>query len=170
MKKLVILGAGGYGGTVKDVAEQLDYERIAVLDDNFPTNPLSSFDKYVADDTEFIVAFGNNKFRIQWCERIIQSGGNLATLVHPMAYVSPKARIEPGTVVLPKAVINQGTRVGKGCIINLGAIIDHGCVVEEGVHICIGAIVKAENRVNALTKIEAGEVIKARTWSIDNDI
>lgn len=40
-KKLVILGAGGYGNTVKDVAEQLWYE-IIQLDDADPSHPLSS--------------------------------------------------------------------------------------------------------------------------------
>lgn len=167
MRKLVILGSGGYGKTVKDIAEQLGYEIIAVLDDCFSDSPLSFFDNYISDDVEFIVAFGNNELRIKWCERILQSGGRLATLIHSTAYVSPRARIEAGTVILPKAVINQGTRVGMGCIINLGAIIDHGCIIEEGVHICLGAIVKGENRVKSLKKIEAGKVIEARIWPVD---
>ena len=34
MNKLVILGAGGYGNTVRDIAEQLGYTAITVLDDN----------------------------------------------------------------------------------------------------------------------------------------
>lgn len=33
MKKLVILGNGGYAHTLIDVAEQLGYEILAVLDD-----------------------------------------------------------------------------------------------------------------------------------------
>ena len=169
MSKLVILGAGGYGHTVKDIAEQLGYEIIAVLDDSLSASLLSSFGKYIGDDVEFIVAFGNNEFRLQWCERILQSGGRLATLIHPTAYVSPQAQIESGTVVLPKAVINQGTKVGKGCIINLGAIVDHGCIIEEGVHICLGAIVKGKNRIKTLTKIEAGEVVEVRSWTVDKE-
>ena len=68
--------------------------------------------------------------------------------------------------ILPKALVNTDVVVERGCIINLGAMIDHGCVIEEGVHICLGGIVKAENRVKALTKIEAGEVVEARTWPV----
>ena len=33
MNRLIILGAGGYGKTVADVADQLGYTRIAFLDD-----------------------------------------------------------------------------------------------------------------------------------------
>lgn len=159
MKRLVILGAGGYGRTVKDVAEQLGYSAI-VLDDTDPDHPLSTFSSYIDENTSFIPAFGNNAFRLEWINRIEESSGQLATLIHPTAYVSPTTIISPGTVILPHAIVNTDVVVGKGCIINLGAIVDHGCILEEGVHICLGAIVKGENRIEKCSKIEAGEVVE----------
>lgn len=159
MKILIILGSGGYGHTVADVAEQLGYN-ILFLDDSLPRHELSSFSSYIDDQTEFIPAFGNNAFRMEWCDRITQAGGKLATLIHPTAYVSPKAAINSGTVILPHAVINTDVVVERGCIINLGAIIDHGCIIEEGCHICLGAIVKGENHLPRCIKIEAGEVVE----------
>lgn len=159
MERLVILGAGGYGRTVADVAYQLDYSTI-VLDDADSAHPLSSFQSYINPSTSFIPAFGNNAFRMEWINRIEVSGGKVATLIHPTVYVSPTATINPGTVILPHAVVNTEVAVGKGCIINLGAIVDHGCILEEGVHICLGAIVKGENRIERLSKIEAGEVVE----------
>ena len=164
MNKLVILGAGGYGNTVRDIAEQLGYTAITVLDDSIAERPLASFVDYLEENTEFIPAFGNNEFRMEWIKRIEKAGGRLATLIHSTAYISPKASIYPGTVILPHAIINTDTVVEKGCIINLAAVVDHGCIIEEGVHICLGAIVKGENRVKTLSKIEAGEVIEARKW------
>lgn len=164
--KLVILGQGGYAMTVKDIAEQLGYEIIAMLDDKDKQNPLASFTRFTCDNIYFIPAFGNNEFRLEWVEKLQAAGFRLATLIHPSAYVSPKARINEGCVVLPKAVINTGVEIRKACIINLGAIVDHGSIVEEGCHICIGAIVKGENCVPRLTKIEAGEVIQARYWPV----
>ena len=47
-KKLVILGAGGYANTVKDVSEQLGYDVIAMLDDRFADRTLDSFTKYLS--------------------------------------------------------------------------------------------------------------------------
>lgn len=165
MNNLIILGSGGYGRTVCDIAEQLGYHILAVLDDANPLNPLSSYTNYISPDTYFIPAFGNNEFRLRWCDRIVSAGGQLATLIHPTAYVSLKASIVPGTVILPKAVVNTGTTIGKGCIINVGAIIDHDCVIEEGVHICLGAIVKGENQIKRLSKIEAGEIVERGQFS-----
>ena len=159
MNRLVILGSGGYGHTVADVAEQLGHN-ILFLDDSLLGHELSRFSSYIDDHTEFIPAFGNNAFRLEWINRIEESGGQLATLIHPTAYISPTATISHGTVILPHAIINTDVVVSKGCIINLGAILDHGCIIEEGVHICLGAIVKGENRIERLSKIEAGEVVE----------
>ena len=159
MNRLVILGAGGYGRTVADVAHQLGYSTI-VLDAADSDHPLSIFSSYIDENTSFIPAFGNNAFRIEWINRIEESGGQLATLIHPTAYVSPTATISHGTVILPHAIVNTDVVINRGCIINLGAIVDHGCILEEGVHLAPGAIVKGENRIEKCSKIEAGEVVE----------
>ena len=168
--KLVILGAGGFGRTVADVAHQLGhYEEVCHLDDRpgeGVVGPLAAFSELISEGTEFFVAFGNNALRLEWLKRIEEAGGKLATLVHPMAYVSPEASVEPGSIVMPMAVVNTSVRVERGGIINCGCIIDHGCIIEEGCHICLGAIVKAENRIPALTKVEASEIIANRTFPV----
>lgn len=166
--KIIILGSGGYGKTVADVATQLGY-KIMFLDDSILGYQLSSFVNYIpkltdnTQETYFIPAFGNNEFRLEWCNKIEKENGKLATIIHPTAYVSPTATIHEGTVILPHAIINTDVTVGKGCIINCGAIIDHGCVIEEGCHICLGAIVKAGNSISTCTKVEAGQVIEKRS-------
>lgn len=161
-KKLIILGSGGYGRTVYDIAEQLGYS-ITVLDDADEEHPLASFAQYLEDATEFISAFGNNAFRLQWMEKIEEAGGKLATLIHPTAYVSPKAQVSTGSVILPGAIVNTGSKIGKGCIINLGATVDHDVVIEDGVHLCVRCIVKGENCIPRCEKIEAGEIIERAT-------
>ncbi len=147
-KKLIILGSGGYGRTVYDIAEQLGYS-VIVLDDSDQEHP--------------IPAFGNNEFRLQWIDRIEEEGGKLTTLIHPNAYVSPKAHVSTGCVILPSAIVNTGSKVGKGCIINLGATVDHDIVIENGVHLCVRCIVKGEKRISHCEKIEAGEIIERAT-------
>lgn len=159
MERPVILGAGGYGRTVRDIAEQLGYSTI-VLDDADPGHPLLTFSCYIDEHSFFIPTFGNNTFRMEWINRIEERGGQLATLIHPTAYVSPATIINPGTVILPHAIVNTDVVVGKGCIINFGAIVDHGCILEEGVHLVPGAIVKGENRIEKCSKIEAGELVE----------
>ena len=169
--KLVIIGAGGYGQTVSDVAAQSGkYEKIVFLDDNKIADDVvgkcADFEKFICADTEIYPAFGNNEARLSFIEKLEEKGANIPVIIHKTAYVSPRATLEKGTVVLPKAMINTDTVIEKGCIINCGAIVDHGCVIENGVHVCLGAIVKAENRIPAFMKVEAGQVIENRIYKL----
>ena len=165
MKKLLILGAGGYGKTVEDIASQLnEYHSISFLDDLRTgcgiLGKCEDFLRFCDGETEVYPAFGGGSIRMMWLQRLRDANVTIPSLVHPRAYVSPRASIGMGTMVLPMAVVNTGVTVGDGCIINIGSIIDHDCVISDGVHVAPGAIVKAENRIPAGMKIGSGEVIE----------
>lgn len=187
--RLIIIGAGGHGQSVYEIASKLGKyitvygdENIIFLDDRYSdvldtkqtygaatyqmSGVCNDYKKYIDEDTEFYPAFGDNQKRLQWEEEIVQAGGKLATLIHPTAYVAKRATIQPGTVVFPNAMINTGCKIGKACIINMGAIVDHGCVLNDACHINSGAIVMAENNVPKYTKVDSGEVIEVRRWAI----
>ena len=163
--RLIILGAGGYGKTVADIARQSGkYEQIYFLDDGQETSDLIlgtclEYMKFADGNTEMYPAFGNNEMRLDWMKKLSDAQIELPRLIHATAYVSPTAEVEAGTVVLPLAIINTDCHIRSGCIINCGSIVDHGCVIEEGVHISPGTVIKAENRIPRATKIEAGEVV-----------
>ena len=172
MKKLLILGAGGYGRTIEDIARQLGrYQKIAFLDDGKAGTPgvlgkCEDFLQFADETTEMYPAFGNNTVRMAWMERFEEQGIRVPVIIHPSAYVSPLATLYSGVTVLPKAVVNTGTVVKNGCIVNIGVLIDHDCVLEEGCHLAPGVIIKAENRIPAETKIEAGTVIENRQYPL----
>lgn len=174
MRRLVIIGAGGYGQTVADVAWQLHlYDEIVFLDDNSSDKRvIGKCEDYIDEafpGNDIYPAFGNNALRIAWIDRLITAEVNVPTIVHSSAYISPMASLECGTVVLPNAIVNTNVTIGRGCIINCGAIIDHGCIIEEGSHVCLGAIIKAENRIPKCMKIEAGEVIQNRKYPLNGE-
>ena len=171
MKKLLILGAGGYGKTVADVAAQLGYyDKISFLDDGQTGENIlgkcDAYAKFVDGETDVYPAFGYHAYRMKWLELFLEKGYSVPTLIHPRAYVSPTAKIGTGTVVLPMAVVNTGVTVKEGCIINIGAMIDHDSIIEAGCHLAPGAIVKAENRICAGSKIESGIIIQNREYPL----
>ena len=171
MKRLMILGAGGYGKTIADVAAQLGcYERIGFLDDNSTDGCVlgkcMDYLGFADGHTAFYPAFGNNGVRMQWLSRLLEAELSVPTLVHPRAYVSPTASLGVGTMVLPMAVVNTGVTVEKGCIINIGTLIDHDSVIGEGTHLAPGAIVKAENRIPSMWKLNSGEVVENRQYPL----
>lgn len=164
MTNLLILGAGGYGQTILELAQASgEYQKIAFLDDR-ATGPqvlgrCEEFERFADEYPHLYPAFGNNELRMRWAQQIVASGYTVPTLVHPTAYVSPTARLGQGTAVLPKAVVNAHAVTGANCIINCGAILDHDCTVCEGAHIGLGAILKTGCRVEPLAKIEAAVVV-----------
>ena len=162
--RLIILGAGGHGKVVADLAEQTGkYDEVCFLDDHSKDEQVigkcSDFKKFKSQDTEMYPAFGNNKGRIEWENKIVDAGIKIAKIIHPLAYISSKAVVADGCVIMPYAMINTGTVIKKACIINLGAIIDHDCLLEEGCHIAPNATVKGENHLPEGMKVDSGEVI-----------
>ena len=120
----------------------------------------SDFIKFIKDNVMFFPAIGNNNIRLEWFENLNNQKAQIATIIHPSAYLSPTSSIGKGTIVMPKSVINTNCKIGNACIINCGSIIDHGCIIEDGVHICLGAIVIADNKIESCKKVEAGEIIQ----------
>lgn len=168
---LIIIGAGGYGRVIAEIAEQTEkYNNIFFLDDNSTYKRVigkcDTYIEHIDADTEFFVAFGANEFRLNWLNTLIDKGANLATVIHKSAYVSPSAKIDVGTAVLPNAVINTNCVINKGVIVNCGAVIDHDCIIGEGTYVCLNAVIKAENKVPSLIKVEAGMVIENRQYPI----
>ncbi len=165
--RLVIAGAGAFGKTVQDIAEQSGrYSQIVFLDDapkaddNTVVGKISDFRKQIDADTEFLVAIGNNECRHKTITAIVEAGGVVARLIHPSAYVSPTATIGTGSIILPNACVGTGVTMAEGCIINLGAIVDHNVQLGASVHVAPGAIIKGNNCIEAYTKVESREVIQ----------
>ena len=161
-KSLLIVGAGGHGKVVKEIAGALGYNKIAFLDDNSTEaiGKIADSKAFVKQFQEAFVGIGNNKFRGELLARLEQEGFTIPVLIHPTAYVSKGAVIGKGTVVEPMAIVNANSKIGIGCIVSVGSIVDHDTVLEDCVHVNAGAICKAGSIVTTETKLEAGQVVK----------
>lgn len=162
--KLIIAGCGWHSHIVADTAELTGrYSEIMLLDRNWPAKTVwgdwtivGGFEALNEDlygeESEFFVALGDNAARLSLCRQIAEKGGTLATLIHPAAFVSPRARLHPGTIICAGAVVQTYANIGVGCIVNTAASIDHHCILSSGVHLSPG--------VRLSGNVEVGE----RTW------
>lgn len=148
MKNLLILGAGGHGKVVSEIAIlSKEWDSIAFLDNrknikNASGIPvIGEFDDYSLFINKYkyaFVAIGDNKLRSLWLQRLSRVGFIIPVLVHPFSSISKASILGAGTVVMAGAVINADTHIGKGCIINTSSSIDHDCKLSDGVHISPG--------------------------------
>ena len=163
MKSLLILGAGGFGQMVKETAIALGYEKVMFLDDAAKDEDVIGMCcDYVLkheDYQEAVAAFGNNKTRLFWTDKLLEEGYEVSSIVHPSAIVSPSAVLEPGCFIMQRAVVNTHTKIERAALINSGAVVDHDSCVCAGAHIGLGSVVKANCTIESGRKVEAGEVI-----------
>jgi sugar O-acyltransferase (sialic acid O-acetyltransferase NeuD family) len=148
MAGLLILGAGGHGKVVAEIALMLNkWANLAFLDDNSRVRTvnnipvigkLEDYHLYKNDFTDAFVALGNNHLRLEWINKLYNIGYRIPTITHPFTSISKFSNLGMGTVVMPGAVINTGATVGNACIINTSSSIDHDCVLEDGIHISPG--------------------------------
>lgn len=167
MSGLLVVGAGGHGRVVADTAmEDGRWDKIAFLDDryaqidsimNWPVlGTLLQAQEYLQEYPDLIVALGENSLRVKLLMSYKKLGFKLPVLVHPSAFVSRAARVNPGTVVFPRAAVNAGAGIGFGSIINTGAVVDHDCLLGEGVHICPGASLAGDVKVGNYSWVGIG--------------
>lgn len=157
-KKVIIIGASGFGKLTADIVLNNGDELVGFLDDNpeletFFHRPVlgktCDYSKYV--DASFIVSIGNPQTR----ERIVSmmNGVTWYTAIHPKAIVSPfDVVIGEGAVVLPGAVIDPGVTIGRHTLINCNSVVAHDCVIGDYCHISVG------------TNIAGAVEIGNRTW------
>ena len=166
MKKLIIIGAGGHGKVVADIAENIGgYGEILFLDDSdSPKNmkyrvvgKTDDFQKYA--DAEFAVAIGSADARARIQEKLGLAGAKIATLVHPRATVANSAQIGEGSVVMAGAVINPDAKIGIGCIVNTCASVDHDSEVGDFSHVSVGARICGTVRIGDRVWIGAGATV-----------
>ena len=147
---LLIVGAGGNGRVIADVADDSGtWNRIAFLDDRIPdvgdqhpwpiVGTCDELDTVAADFTHVIVGFGDAALRASWLTRVESSGLALTSVRSSSAAISSRAQIGDGSVAMPRSVANIGVRTGKGCILNTAATVDHDCRLGTAVHVAPGA-------------------------------
>lgn len=164
-KKLLIIGAGVYGLVAKEIAESMGcFEKIDFLDDNAMETPngipvlgsCKDLASYSNMYSAAVVAIGNPDVRLSLLQRIEEESlMQIATLVSPLAYVSPTAQISKGSIVEPMAVIHTGCIIGKGCIISAGAVVNHVSICGDGVHVDCNAVVSGNTFVPPCKKIQS---------------
>lgn len=84
----------------------------------------------------------------------------LATVVHPLACVSPSAKLGAGCFVAANSVVGTRAVLGLGVILNTGGIVEHHNKIGQNSHIATGARVTGNVIVGDDVLIGAGSIIR----------
>ena len=164
--KLAIIGAGGHGKVVGEIALLNQYKLIDFFDDDqikktkeFPFTIIDTVDylnKHLEDYDAFFVAIGDNETRSEKIEWLKKNKMNIVSLIHPKSTISKFSSIGIGTCVMANAVVNAGSLIKEGVIINTSASVDHDCLIEDFAHISPNCSLSGDVRIGKFTHLGTG--------------
>lgn len=149
MKRLVIIGAGGYGremygaalgavgyGTEFDVKGFLDGKPDAL--DGFAGYPpvIGRPETYAPEaDDVFITALGSIESRRRCVKFIADRGGAFISIVHRTAFLGPNVTVGAGSFIAHNAVLTADIRVGDHAAVFHNSSIGHDAVLGDYSHV-----------------------------------
>lgn len=166
-KKLLILGAGGFGQAVAEVATLLEkWSDIDFVDDRWPElahvktysviSNLKNLDLIDLENYEAIVAVGNNQLRYQWYTILEQLNVSLTTIIHPSVIKSITSIIDLGVIIMAGCILGTATRIEKGVILNIGTLLDHDVIIKSYSHLSVGVGVAAGQTIKEFSFLDVG--------------
>jgi sugar O-acyltransferase (sialic acid O-acetyltransferase NeuD family) len=189
---LIILGTGGSAYDVLDVVEAINaksptWEVVGFLDDR-PTGdrhlgvevlgPLSAAGRF--ERCLFVNVIGSDRsyqLRPQLIARTGLSADRFATLIHPQAGVSSRARVGRGVVINfgasvagnvtvgdqvwvgPRSVVGHDTVVEPFALLAPAAVVSGLCTIGEGSYVGAGATIRQQVRVGPGALVGMGAVV-----------
>lgn len=141
MKKIAIIGAGGFGREVQMLIEQINqkenqYEFIGFFDDGFSKgeiingSPILGGIKDINDieyELSIVSAIGDPKLKEMLLGFITNENINYPVLIHPNAIIgnSDFVTIGEGTIITAGVLITVNINIGKHVILNLSCTVGH---------------------------------------------
>jgi len=176
MKRLVIVGAGGYGremygaalgavgyGTDFDVRGYLDARADAL--DGFAGYPpvLGSPESYVPQASDvFVTALGSIESRRKCVALVEAHGGRFVSVIHRTAILGPNVTVGEGSFVAPNAVLTADVRVGRHAAVFHNASVGHDSVLEDFTHVYAQCSLGGSVRIGEGAVVYPGSVVAPR--------
>lgn len=179
MKKLIIVGAGGYAKSVLDSVDHMNFQMVGFLDDikpkgtdhqGFPVlgNTIDCLE--YPEEYVYFVAIGNNSKRKAWFDKLKERNLSLINVIDKSALVSQAATIGEGSFIGKLAILNHGSSVGDNCVINTRALVEHGCHIKDHVNISTNATLNGDVICEEGSFVGSGTVINGQltigTWAL----
>lgn len=168
MKRLALVGGGGFAKEVAEVAELCGYMIVGCVDDAasirvpFPHwGGLSILSQRRAEFDEVALAIGavdrrSFETRAHVVTTLDQHGFMFAKLVSPAATLAKGVTIASGAFVAHGVVVSVDAQLGRHVILNSSAIIGHDAVIGDQSIVAPGAFIGGDVRVGKRVLVGPG--------------
>ena len=165
-RPMIVYGAGGHGVVVAEAATAGGWEVSGFVDDDRSTSSVNDWpvrDPTILESqkTSVIIAIGENQIRQRLVNDLLQTGHELATVIHPTAWVSPTAKLGVGVFVGPQAVVHSRAQINHGAIVNSAAVVEHDSLVGPFAHVGPNTTLGARVMIKSRSLIGLNAVIRS---------
>lgn len=165
--RLLILGAGGHGRAVADLAATAGFTVAGFTEPNGRGRDVVGTDddlaglvaRLAADGA--VVGVGSSALgrRRAVFERLAPARVDAPALLHPRATLSPSARVGAGTVVFAGAIVGVGAEIGANAVLYSGVVVEHDCRVRDHAWLSPGVVLSGAVTLEPGAFLGAGAVI-----------
>lgn len=169
---LGVYGAGGEGREVKETAEAAaQWNEVVLIDDTQEAGlfcgcrrmPFGEFCKaFPAAEAEVVIALGEPRDRALLYDRVRTAGYSLANVIHPLAFVSPTARLGIGITVKMGVCISAGAVIEDNVGLGIQSVISHDALIGQSSQISPHAAVSGHAGIGRGTFVGAGACIREK--------
>jgi len=166
-RRLLILGAGGHGRAVADLAAACGFtlagftDRTAGGRDVVGTDDeLPALAARLGIDAG-VVGVGSTAIgrRPAIFERLGAARLDTPALLHPRATASPGTRLGPGSVVFAGSVVGVDVEIGVNVVLYSGAVVEHECRVGDHAWLSPGVVLSGGVTIEPGAFLGAGAVV-----------
>lgn len=166
-EKLLLVGAGGFGRVVSELARQ-SYD-CAFVDDGVEMGTVicdipvvghtADLQRLFTEYKNLVIVIGNNAVRERIYDTAKNIGYSFPNMISASAYISPYAKLGWGCVILNNAVVQNGSSVGNGVLLNPGVEIHHDSFVDDYSLIYTNSVVRTYAHVGKRVRIGSNVTI-----------
>lgn len=149
MKKLIIIGAGGFGREVyawaRDCKEHLSEWYVhGFIDDNpaaldryaYPVPILGSVDGWIPSDDElFVCAIGTPMIKRRCTHLLKSKGAQFGKIIHPLVSIGSNVQVGEGSILCPGVRIGSDVKIAPHVSIDNNSVLGHDCQLNGWTHI-----------------------------------
>jgi sugar O-acyltransferase (sialic acid O-acetyltransferase NeuD family) len=172
-RPILIIGAGGHGRVIADLARACHRGILGYLDEDRAIHGqrIQGIEVLGGDERlnecppeQVVLANGIGSVtsvepRQRVFTRLSAVGYVFEVLVHPSAIVATSVSLSGGAQVMAGAVVQAGTSIAENAILNTGAIIDHDCVIGRHSHVAPGATLCGNVQLGERSFVGAGSTV-----------
>ncbi len=176
MKKLVIVGGGGFAREILWLIEDINkaaagqeaaYQVLGVIsregEGHMQGLPILGDDEWAFEHLDksirFVLAVGDSEARARIALAYLQNGLHPLRLVHPSVVMSDEVQLGAGAVICAGAVLTVNIVLGDFCLINLNATVGHDCKLGDFVTLHPGVHLSGGVEIGDLSVLGSGAVV-----------